>query len=1024
MNQANAVNFLAADLVNNLNFCRFHVVGDRRFDLRFDLWHDRSDLRPQCRRQPRVKRDGQLDETAAVIVGGTSNLAATTEICLTGGDCDGDGLNDNDFVGQVTATGTTVEIADANALTVGTISAVNDIFLRSGDNGVGSLRLNGNLTTSAANGQVLLQSDSGVVQTGGVMTTSQLLLGGNNADEGTGNYVLNRANVVDRVAADLVNNLSFVDSTSLVIADLTYDSVCGTTELICGLNVGGDLVMSVTGSLTQTAAVIVGGTSNLAATNIICLTGGDCSGDGLNDNDFVGQVSATARTVEIVDANALIVGNITAVNDVFLRSGDNGVGSLRLNGNLTTSAANGQVLLQSDSGVTQAAGTAITTHELLLGGNSVDEGSGNFVLTRDNVVNRLAADLVNNLNFADSTSLEIAELNYASACGTNEAIVGLDIGGNSTLNVIGDLTQTANAFINGNASFVASDSIVLADNVALFLSVGQNASFNAPLIEVGQDDFDAAAVGNVDFGSLTVNGGTAIITEDSGGTQIGTEMRGINILGGNFSLASFGNITNVNGTELQVTSAHSQFNSFGNVFLGNRENDIIELSDVGIVANSAYLGLNGVDPTNLDGRDPSLDPTVFGESSSFGTFVQDILFIDSEVAITQVQRAGGPSSLNVGQLAINSDQYVHLSSIAARNTAVAINANSAAPVTDAVALQQLELLANPNRISATQVLVQDQSVSLVHEGTLNVSSVIAPIEVFNPVTMLPEFPDPVIGIRTTDGSIFISAVDQINITENIEAEDSGNDEAQVTVYVSSPGATAANIDVSAEIRVSDSGNEGVVTESQTFSFVFQPSSAVEAGEGTNFILVLNANGTADQSVQVLFGNPGEVGYRVGVIWDSQNSIGQPVENPNLFVPFFPDPLNPMTSENYPDFEAFLTFAFANLGVNVFDINSVIANIFNKIEAFSQDAIINHQFDQNVFTTIVVRNDQNINLFVGDETTVDNSLNESITTVRSQFDNFPEVSGLASSAHRSQSDRVPGTERTGIGIGSPADHYPV
>ena len=457
LNQANLVNFLAADLENNLEFVDTTslVIADLTYDSVCDTTEVICGLNVGGNLILNI--GGSLTQTAAAIVQGSSSLIATQEICLTGGDCTGDGLNDNDFVGQVTATAMTVEIVDANALTVGNITAVDDIFLRSGDNGAGTLTLDGNLTTTSPAGQILLQSDSGVTQAAGtVITTNELLLGGDLVDEGSGNFVLDQANVVNFLAADLENNLEFVDSTSLVISDLTYDSDCDTTEVICGLNVGGNLVLSVTGSLAQTAAVIVGGTSNLAATTIICFTGGDCSGDGLNDNNFAGQVTATAMTVEIVDANALTVGNITAVDDIFLRSGDNGAGALTLNGNLTTTSPTGQILLQSDSGVIQAAGTVITTNELLLGGDLADEGSGNFVLNQANVVDFLAADLENNLNFVDSTSLVIADLTYNSICNTTEAICGLNVGGNLILNIGGSLTQTASVIVLGTSYLTAT----------------------------------------------------------------------------------------------------------------------------------------------------------------------------------------------------------------------------------------------------------------------------------------------------------------------------------------------------------------------------------------------------------------------------------------------------------------------------------------------------------------------------------------------------------------------------------------
>ena len=73
--------------------------------------------------------------------------------------------------------------------------------------------------------------------------------------------------------------------------------------------------------LSQLGAVTVEGNTLLhTGSGDICLTGGDCTGDGLNDNDFVGEVTAMGSTVEIVDVNDLVVGDITANNDVFLFS--------------------------------------------------------------------------------------------------------------------------------------------------------------------------------------------------------------------------------------------------------------------------------------------------------------------------------------------------------------------------------------------------------------------------------------------------------------------------------------------------------------------------------------------------------------------------------------------------------------------------------------------------------------------------------------------------------------------------------
>ena len=433
--------FLASDV--SLEF----VSGD------FDSFCDDDGTNPDTESFNDINIGGNLDlnvqgnigqNAAAILVSGDSTLVATGEVCL----------NDptNDFVGQVDASGTTVELVDANALDTGVIDAVDDIYLRSGATGAGALTLNGNLTTTSPTGQVLLQSDSGVTQVAGVISTNDLLLGGDDADEGSGNFSLDGANAVNNLAADLQNDLTFVNTTTLDIADLTYSSSCGTNEVIVGASIGGNLDLDVTGDITQSALILVAGTSLLTATGDICLT--DPS------NDFVGEVTASGSTVELVDTNALTVGVIDAADDIYLRSGASGAGLLTLNGNLTTSSATGQVLLQSDSGVNQAAGV-ITTNDLLLGGDDADEGSGNFDLTGANAVTNIGGDLENDLVFVNSVTLDIADLSYDSDCGTSEAICGVNVGGNLDLTITGDLTQTAALIVAGNTVIMATDDICL-----------------------------------------------------------------------------------------------------------------------------------------------------------------------------------------------------------------------------------------------------------------------------------------------------------------------------------------------------------------------------------------------------------------------------------------------------------------------------------------------------------------------------------------------------------------------------------
>jgi hypothetical protein len=454
LNGANLVDRLAAQLQNDLVFVNAQSVEIADLDYSSACGTAEAICGLNIGGNLETTITGAISQTAAIVVQGTSDIRATETICLTGADCDGDGLNDNDFVGVVNAAGTTVEIVDRNDLIAGTITAVDDVFLRSGDNGLGALTLTGNVTTTIATGQVLLQSDSGVTQTAGVISTSELLLGGDLADEGSGVFNLSQANQVGQLGADLQSDLVFNNVQSLEIADLVYVSVCGTTEAICGLRVVGNLDLDVVGALTQSASILVQGDSTIDATQEVCLTGGDCDGDGLNDNDFVGTVSATGSTVEIVDRNALVVGDVVATDDVFLRSGDNGSGALTLDGDVTTTSATGQVLLQSDNGATQSAGSVITANDLLVGGDAADEGTGVFDLSGNNVVNNLAANVVGELRLDNTIAIVVDSLSYSSACLTTEAINGVTATDKIRIEASG---ITLNQAVTSDTVFLVSD---------------------------------------------------------------------------------------------------------------------------------------------------------------------------------------------------------------------------------------------------------------------------------------------------------------------------------------------------------------------------------------------------------------------------------------------------------------------------------------------------------------------------------------------------------------------------------------
>ena len=163
---------------------------------------------------------GSLNQTnAPVIVAGTTVLDVTGDICLIGGDCDGDGNTDNDFNNLQIVNAANAEVLDANDLNIVSVNVTNQLWLAAGDadavpgnNAGGTLTLNGNVTVG---NQALLQASEGINQVAGVIDVPQLLLGGDEAKESSGDFVLNGNNIVSELAATLVDNLEFTNTIDL-----------------------------------------------------------------------------------------------------------------------------------------------------------------------------------------------------------------------------------------------------------------------------------------------------------------------------------------------------------------------------------------------------------------------------------------------------------------------------------------------------------------------------------------------------------------------------------------------------------------------------------------------------------------------------------------------------------------------------------------------------------------------------------------------------------------------------------------
>ena len=503
--------------------------------------------------------------------------------------------------------------------------------------------------------------------------------------------------------------------------------------------------------------------------------------------------------------------------------------------------------------------------------------------------------------------------------------------------------------VNGNAVFNATHQITLADNPGDMLRVEGNASFSSTTVDVGHDLQSAGnpTSANTFLGSLTLVATDAFVVEDDA-TQFSGTSRVRDLY-----LASANDITNSEDAALTVFG-QAQLNSPDQIVLGNQVGDQFNIAHLGLVAPNVHLETDA--PLVIDGTAPNQTPNLFGMESTRGTEVTETLFVKSTGSVTQTDGV-----LNARSIGIQADGHVHLSRIIEHNDSISISAGTAGGLTDVDMIQELRDLDQIENSEVRSGL--PQSIAIKHQSALNITTVASHLGT-----------DSVSGLQTSEGGIFASAVGEINLIENVEASSSTAD-PQVTVYSEAGSAKRPAINFAGGIiQVNGPSNEGVVNANQTTATFFDEEG--EVLKGTTELLLLGKDGTAVQDIVIDYGHSGESGYRVGIVWDRDNEFGAPVEVINTFVS------RPgVATEAYDD-------ALYNSNPNTIHMigdNEGGRETFPKIFRYSKSAIIAHNDEPNVFSTVTVRNDQDINLFSGNIDSTSNSLNEISETLRAELD---------------------------------------
>jgi len=818
----------------------------------------------------------------------------------------------------------------------------------------------------------------------------------------TGDVTLNNVTVFDSNPTDAVAAPATLDVSVVGNLNLTGQSgnLITNPSANVELSASGNIIMASSAELTSQQTIDISSTNGSVTLSDVS-AGADVQVQAANNiTQQIGTTVDASATVNLVTSNgAVTLTDISADVNIQVQAQDDitqlagteanagvTVDFVSNNGSATlaniTAGANIQV--QAANNITQLAGTEIdaeTTANFIADNGTVDltNVSGDSVLVQaanditqqstttvnaGSTINFVSSDGSINLTDVSGNNIQVQAANditqlagtavdadgAVSFIANNGAVTLADIstGGDLQIQAANDITQQTNSVIVVGASATASTTsgnILLATASGQTITVVDQANFTADQIEIGLDGEPVGSITatNVLLGSVSLNASNAVLVEDDSTTFAGNS----NV--DNLFVSSSQDINNVVGTSL--VSNDAQLNAVNDIVLGNQSGDSILLDEVSLIAENAHLEVGG--NLVIDGIQPAVTS---GQPIATGTQVGQTLYVIADGSVEQTE-----GDLHAQQIGIEATEYVHLTSVAAINDAIAITAGGSELLTAPDLIATLESLAavENGEVDATR----PQAIALAHRGDANVTNVTS-------VTGS----DSLSGFNSTDGSISLFVDQAISVQQDITAFSPVAD-PQVTLYSVSGDATNPNIFFDGgEASVTGPTNVGVVNSNQAFANFLDDDGFLF--EETTQLLTLNTDGTVSQDIIIEYGQLGEVGFRVGIVFDSLNQPLNPVEALNLFTPS-----NTVDSEAFED--------------TLFQENTVIRGLiggneggretFSQIDDFTAQAVISHFDNPNVFTDIIVRNDQDINLFSGSLATVDNSLNEVTQQILSVFD---------------------------------------
>uniref|UniRef100_UPI0035AE78E3 beta strand repeat-containing protein n=1 Tax=Zoogloea sp. TaxID=49181 RepID=UPI0035AE78E3 len=407
-----------------------------------------------------ITASGPISQTAALVVGGTTTLDAGANAITLGN-------AGNDFGGAVSAVGGTTALRDANALDVAlhTGAATLDAASLSASGTASSLLA----TTTGALASSVGTTGDVTYHAGGALVFGTSSIGGNlnataagpisqtGALDVTGTATVDAGSqAVTLAEANRVGGLFSVTTTGPANLSGYFGSLNTHTGALSlgATTVDSNAAITASGPISQTAALVVGGTTTLdAGANAITL--------GNAGNDFGGAVSAVGGTTALRDANAL---------DVALHTGAATLDAASLSASGTASS----LLATTTGALASSVGTTgdVTYHAggaLVFGTSSI---GGNLNATAAGPISQTGA-----LDVTGSTTVDAGSNGIDLSTGANLFRSPMVVSGGTTV-IASDHGKLAVTLATGDTQ-LSADEIEVSGSMALTNATSSIRSPNA-----------------------------------------------------------------------------------------------------------------------------------------------------------------------------------------------------------------------------------------------------------------------------------------------------------------------------------------------------------------------------------------------------------------------------------------------------------------------------------------------------------------------------------------------------------------